>query len=66
MYSVPRATPRSAEHTFMEHLLRDLRGHGQAWAFQKPVNGDEVPDYYDVIKHPMGKHMLKLSARFVS
>jgi histone acetyltransferase len=38
----------------MERLLSDLQGHSVAWAFQQPVNGDEVPDYYDVIKEPMG------------
>ena len=38
----------------MQRLLSDLQGHPQAWAFLQPVNGDEVEDYYDVIKRPMG------------
>lgn len=39
----------------MERLLADLQSHPVAWAFLQPVNGDEVPDYYDVIKEPMGE-----------
>ena len=38
----------------MERLLTDLQGHPLAWAFLQPVNGDDVPDYYEVIKKPMG------------
>ena len=38
----------------MQRLLSDLQGHPQAWAFLQPVNGEEVEDYYDVIKRPMG------------
>lgn len=38
----------------MERLLSDLGQHPLAWAFLQPVNGDEVPDYYEVIKEPMG------------
>jgi histone acetyltransferase len=41
----------------MEKLLGELQGHTLAFAFQKPVNGDEVQDYYDVIKEPMGKKL---------
>ena len=26
-----------------------------AWPFTKPVDPNEVPDYYKVIKEPMGK-----------
>jgi len=48
-----RIAPRSADNYYLERLLRELRGHPQAWPFQKPVDGDEVVDYYDVIKNPM-------------
>lgn len=51
--SVVKST-RSAEHQFMKRLLSDLQGHPQAWAFNAPVKKEDVPDYYDVIKHPMG------------
>jgi histone acetyltransferase len=39
----------------MRHLVTELSGHRDAWPFQQPVNGDEVTDYYEVIKEPMGK-----------
>ena len=35
------------------HLLNDMQNHNSAWPFAQPVNRDEVPDYYDVIKEPM-------------
>lgn len=49
----------------MEKLLSDLQGHALAWAFLQPVNGEEVPDYYEVIKQPMGAFSLSLP-RFLS
>ncbi|KAH9910577.1 histone acetyltransferase GCN5 [Amylocystis lapponica] len=53
MAAITRPSGRSVEHTTMEKLLSDLQGHPLAWAFQQPVNGEEVTDYYDVIKMPM-------------
>lgn len=53
MTPCPSSTPRSAEQTFMHRLLGDLKSHASAWAFLHPVNGEEVIDYYDVIKRPM-------------
>ncbi|KAG2150897.1 hypothetical protein DEU56DRAFT_778957 [Suillus clintonianus] len=44
---------KSAEHTQIQRLLSDLKAHPLAWAFLNPVNADEVPDYYGVIKRPM-------------
>jgi histone acetyltransferase len=41
----------------MERLLADLQQHALSWAFLQPVNGDEVLDYYDVIKEPMGARL---------
>jgi histone acetyltransferase len=35
------------------HLLNDMSNHTSAWPFAQPVNKDEVPDYYEVIKEPM-------------
>ncbi|KAK8095189.1 histone acetyltransferase NGF-1 [Apiospora kogelbergensis] len=35
------------------HLLNDLQNHQSSWPFLNPVNKDDVPDYYDVIKEPM-------------
>lgn len=38
----------------MRRILAELQAHPLAWAFLQPVNGDEVADYYSVIKQPMG------------
>ncbi|KAF7984193.1 hypothetical protein HWV62_15966 [Athelia sp. TMB] len=55
---IPGLLPRrSAEHTFLQHLLSDLQGHSQAWPFLHPVPAEDVEDYYDVIKRPMGDTM---------
>jgi histone acetyltransferase len=50
-----RSVHKSPERNIMERLLADLQGHAVAWAFLQPVNADEVTDYYDVIKEPMGE-----------
>ncbi|KII92810.1 hypothetical protein PLICRDRAFT_104366 [Plicaturopsis crispa FD-325 SS-3] len=51
--NVIRTVSRGAEYNFMQRLLHDLQNHPSAWAFLQPVNGEEVADYYDVIKQPM-------------
>ncbi|KAL8778018.1 MAG: hypothetical protein Q9194_002231 [Teloschistes cf. exilis] len=35
------------------HLLNDMQNHSSSWPFSQAVNGEEVQDYYDVIKEPM-------------
>lgn len=32
-----------------------FQSHKMAWPFLEPVDPNEVPDYYTVIKDPMGK-----------
>lgn len=32
-----------------------LQSHKSAWPFMEPVDPGEAPDYYRVIKDPMGK-----------
>jgi len=32
----------------MQKLLTDLQAHPSAWPFMKPVNKEEVQDYYEV------------------
>lgn len=32
-----------------------MKAHPNAWPFLNPVNGEEVVDYYEVIKRPMGE-----------
>jgi hypothetical protein len=36
-------------------LLGHIKGHKSSWPFLEPVNAREVPDYYKVIKEPMGE-----------
>lgn len=40
-----------------------MHDHVDAWPFKEPVDVRDVPDYYDIIKDPMGKEG---SFRFVS
>ncbi|KAI3618622.1 histone gcn5 superfamily [Moniliophthora roreri] len=51
--SLRRTIPKSGDRLFMEHLLRELQNHNQAWPFVEPVSTEEVPDYHNVIKNPM-------------
>ena len=51
---------KSPERSIMERLLSDLRQHPLSWAFLQPVNAEEVPDYYEVIKEPMGTRFIML------
>ncbi|KAF8556086.1 Bromodomain-containing protein [Imleria badia] len=53
MSTSSRSTPQSAEHNFMHRLVGDMKAHPNAWPFLVPVNGEEVVDYYEVIKRPM-------------
>ncbi|KAG8213621.1 hypothetical protein J3R82DRAFT_10306 [Butyriboletus roseoflavus] len=53
MSTYSRSTPQSAEHNFMHRLLGDMKAQPNAWPFLIPVNGEEVVDYYEVIKRPM-------------
>ncbi|TFK44364.1 Bromodomain-containing protein [Crucibulum laeve] len=48
-----RPGPRGADFRFMDRALRDLKVYSQSWPFLTPVNGEDVPDYYDVVKNPM-------------
>lgn len=38
----------------LHKLLTDVWNHADSWAFRKPVNEDEVKDYRQIIKNPMG------------
>ncbi|WAQ83038.1 hypothetical protein PtA15_3A404 [Puccinia triticina] len=48
-----RKPQRLACHNIIHHLLTSLQSHPSAWPFTKPINKDEVTDYYAVIKTPM-------------
>ncbi|GAA95427.1 uncharacterized protein L969DRAFT_101548 [Mixia osmundae IAM 14324] len=48
-----RRPQRGPHHNTMQRLLTDMQNHAAAWAFARPVNKDEVTDYYSVVTHPM-------------
>lgn len=52
-----RRPKRGPHHGLMRSVLAELTNHQSAWPFVLPVNGDEVPDYYGVIKQPMGESL---------
>ena len=33
-----------------------FQNHASSWPFLKPVDKDDVPDYYEIIKYAMGKN----------
>jgi Bromodomain len=37
-----------------------MNDHPDAWPFKEPVDAREVPDYYDIIKDPMGKFAISV------
>jgi histone acetyltransferase len=53
MDTLSRAPKHGPNYNALLHLLNDMQNNTNAWPFQQPVNKDEVPDYYDVIKQPM-------------
>ncbi|KAG5853753.1 hypothetical protein ANANG_G00029660 [Anguilla anguilla] len=38
----------------LRRILRSLQAHKMAWPFLEPVDPNDAPDYYGVIKEPMG------------
>lgn len=53
MDALARQPRRNPSHSLLIHLLSALQTSSSAWPFLQPVNGDEVQDYYSVIKEPM-------------
>jgi histone acetyltransferase len=49
-----RQPVKSTVKALIEKLLADLIAEPRAWAFQHPVDPIDVPDYFDVVKQPMG------------
>ena len=37
----------------LKTIVQSMKNHSSAWPFLEPVNKNEVPNYYDVIKTPM-------------
>ena len=53
MDELARQPRRNPSHSLLLQLLSALQTSSASWPFQQPVNGDEVHDYYEVIKEPM-------------
>lgn len=45
--------PRGPCSNKLRRFLYRVQAHKQAWPFLRPVNKDQVPDYYNIIKTPM-------------
>ncbi|KAK3280202.1 hypothetical protein CYMTET_11945 [Cymbomonas tetramitiformis] len=50
---------RSAMHQLMNEVHFAAVDHPDAWPFLEPVDGREVPDYYDIIKDPVDLACIK-------
>lgn len=53
MDELARRPKRGPHFALMQHLLSEMQNNAAAWPFLQPVNREEVPDYYEVIKEPM-------------
>lgn len=43
---------------FLHFLICTLQTHPSSWPFLDPVSAKDVPDYYEVIKHPMDMSLM--------
>ncbi|XP_046397212.1 histone acetyltransferase KAT2A isoform X1 [Ischnura elegans] len=50
----------------LKSILNQVKNHSAAWPFLKPVDKNDVPDYYDHIKYPMDLKTMgeRLRARY--
>lgn len=53
MDTLAREPRRGPHFNVFRMFLYQIQNHKQAWPFLKPVDRDEVPDYYKVITSPM-------------
>ncbi|KIJ49447.1 hypothetical protein M422DRAFT_161098 [Sphaerobolus stellatus SS14] len=53
MIAAPRPVSRHPHHAVMARWLSEMQDHSSGWPFVQPVDQDQVPDYYEVIKKPM-------------
>jgi Bromodomain len=51
-----RPITKTATHSLMERMISELLSNSRAWAFREPVNVEEVVDYLEFIKDPMGMY----------
>lgn len=43
-----------SQQVVLRDVLRSIKEHPSAWPFLKPVDRNEVADYYDIIRDPIG------------
>lgn len=53
MDELSRQPRRSARFHEIQKVLNKIQNNKQAWPFLKPVDENEVPDYYNVISYPI-------------
>lgn len=51
---------RGPHYAAIQNILVELQNHAAAWPFLRPVNKEEVPDYYEFIKEPMDLSTMEL------
>jgi Bromodomain len=44
-----------------EKILNFAKNESNSWPFREPIKQSEVPDYYDIIKEPMGIIMTRFT-----
>ncbi|KAG8140053.1 hypothetical protein E2320_002798 [Naja naja] len=42
-------------YTTLKNLLAQIKTHPSAWPFMEPVKKSEAPDYYEIIRFPIGR-----------
>ena len=52
--SLVRPIGKTVTNSLMERLINELLSNSRSWAFREPVNVEEVVDYLEFIKEPMG------------
>ncbi|KAJ8687395.1 hypothetical protein QAD02_023189 [Eretmocerus hayati] len=50
----------SKDLDLLKKLIKQIQGHKSAWPFMEPVDPNEAPDYYKVIKEPMDLQTIEL------
>jgi len=67
-YLCPRCDPSSpfnlpnvktldhVDYDLVRKLLKQMLANRYSWPFKEPVDGKEYPNYYLIVKQPMGEH----------
>lgn len=48
----------------MLHIVEEMQNYTHAWPFLEPVSIEDVADYYDIIKDPMGEFIVHTKYHF--